>query len=831
MKGDFSRNTFNPKQHYRSVLKQQGRVDIDADWNEQQAIHLHRIETEANDIIGGCGAPKYDAGFHIVTDVTKLTDEEKILLGNQNPPKLTAASDFLISAGRFYVDGILCENEQIATYTTQPDLPGAQAIVAPGFYVVYLAVWQRHITALDNPLIREKALGGPDTATRVKTIWQVKVLPVASARFDPQPVKAVLKELRTVMHLMANDFPIAAEAVKSLEANTTAFMEATGAGNLAQSLQNTNNIHSLLQKLELPPQVVPSFGAKIAGIKGNLGKLLEGVGKITCDSQLDEWKSIIRNGTGRLNARTQPPDPTEQACLLPPSAGYQRLENQLYRVEIHKVNKDGTPISFVWSRDNGTVVMAIKSISGNNVVVSDVGPDDVLGFTNGQWVEIIDDKIELNGLPGQLLQISNVEEATRTITMMPTSAIAAVDMKAHPKVRRWDQARDTATQEGVPITFAWQPLEAGIEVNFTKGTYKPGDYWLIPARTATGEIEWPPYEIPNSSPLPQPPTGIEHHYCRLALVRFDGKSITIQDDCRKIFSPLTELHSDSQPGIQIVKLLVNDRPLLNDTDVPVGEFINGIKVICSKNIAQNSVENRPTCFVTLQMPFPFNAADRELWGNSIVGFQPLILAGLVKASNNTISWVPAKATEVWLMERLFQMMNESKRGDRILMRLTLQGNYIWNDQNPDLFLDGEAFGIKDPATGQTRLRLPSGNGLRGGDFDMWFWLMPPPPPRLINLTLDPASITLKGLSKGTVQLDRVAPVNGVVVSLSSDQQQAKVPASGYVTVPEGSTSATFPVHVASSAGVVDIQANINASFGGVTKSAVLTITSRPLPIP
>ncbi len=31
MKADFSRNTFDPKRHYRRVLEQQGRVVIDAD--------------------------------------------------------------------------------------------------------------------------------------------------------------------------------------------------------------------------------------------------------------------------------------------------------------------------------------------------------------------------------------------------------------------------------------------------------------------------------------------------------------------------------------------------------------------------------------------------------------------------------------------------------------------------------------------------------------------------------------------------------------------------------------------------------------------------------
>ena len=58
---------------------------------------------------------------------------------------------------------------------------------------------------------------------------------------------------------------------------------------------------------------------------------------------------------------------------------------------------------------------------------------------------------------------------------------------------------DTATG-AIPIAQApdddsWLRLEGGIEVDFTPGTYRTGDYWLIPARAFIGEfagdIEWP----------------------------------------------------------------------------------------------------------------------------------------------------------------------------------------------------------------------------------------------------------------------------------------------------------------------------------------------------
>ena len=65
MPGDYSRNTFNDLKHYNGVLMQQGRVQLDADWNEQLAIQLYRTETEALDVIGRCGVPQDNDGFRI----------------------------------------------------------------------------------------------------------------------------------------------------------------------------------------------------------------------------------------------------------------------------------------------------------------------------------------------------------------------------------------------------------------------------------------------------------------------------------------------------------------------------------------------------------------------------------------------------------------------------------------------------------------------------------------------------------------------------------------------------------------------------------------------
>jgi hypothetical protein len=402
MRGDFTRFTFDPKKHYRGVLMQQRRVQLDADWNEEQAIIGHRLDTETQDLIGASGAPEGNGGFQIVSrhglkfdgkdDYVRVdTPKELSFPGNQpftieawvNPDpngtggtilsKFSSSGDtpleqaeyyleigpdgtvafhrpgivadamdqaarkgsnggfsvqtlrstsiipfgryshvavvydgaegriyvnsqlcgvspltlcdretitsFLMGArlnglpregffsgtlveaciwsvertqaeiarqmydllggdedglascwqfheasgsmardkakrkndgafgeavadqpervravwvtrGRYYVNGILCENEDNVDLAQQPDYP--EPVLPTDFversaYLAYLDEWERPITALEDTGIREVALGGPDTATRAKLVWQVKLLPVNAEALARDP--------------------------------------------------------------------------------------------------------------------------------------------------------------------------------------------------------------------------------------------------------------------------------------------------------------------------------------------------------------------------------------------------------------------------------------------------------------------------------------------------------------------------------------------------------------------------------------------------------------------------------------------------------------------
>ena len=100
-------------------------------------------------------------------------------------------------------------------------------------------------------------------------------------------------------------------------------------------------------------------------------------------------------------------------------------------------------------------------------------------------------------------------------------------------------------------------------------------------------------------------------------------------------------------------------------------------------------------------------------------------------------------------------------------------------------------------------------------------------PALAGLTVSPASVAGGTSATGTVTLTAAAPAATAVALSSSNLNVAGVPAS--VTVAAGAVSASFPVTTAVAV-PASTDVTITALLGGVSVSAVLTVTGSPLAI-
>lgn len=419
MKADIGRMTFDPTKQFARVVLQQGRVQVEADWNEQVAILLYAVRTLAADVVGPWGGSP--GAFRI-------------------DPIDGILRDVVIGAGWYYVDGIRIE-ALAARYTDQPyyPVPDDERLHCddePAEYLLYLDVWERLVTAAEDPVLLDVALGGLDTAARTQPVWQVRAKQV-----DPADL-----------------------------------------------------------------------------------------GDTTCSDMLGNWPAlrdtVIPPHRGRMRARARiTAEELDRPCAVDPRAAYRFDENALFRVEIHRDGRYGPP-SIKWSLDNGSVAMPIESFAGATLHLATLGRDPRLTLDVGDRVELESDDYVLRNRPADLLEVTAVDPTGLTVKVTPEPP--PIPIAQHPRLRRWDQ-KDTRTTRlaadgTIDIGTGWIDLAYGVSVRFDAepGTvYRSGDFWLIEARTAIGDVVWP--QIVESGgvsvPAALPPRGVEHHYAPLARIR------------------------------------------------------------------------------------------------------------------------------------------------------------------------------------------------------------------------------------------------------------------------------------------------------------------------
>ncbi|SEB38689.1 DUF6519 domain-containing protein [Terriglobus roseus] len=739
MRGDFSRIRFNPAKNYTSVLEQQGRVALDADANEQRYIDAHLRKTEIVDVIGDYGAPKGDDGFAISIRDGRL----------------------LFSAGRYYVNGVLCEAMDDGDFDNQPFLIHASNTAQQLLEMllqgqgnaslrVWLEVWERLVTAREDSCLLEPALGqAAETTARRQTVWRVVAEP--------------------------------------------------GTVEFANS---------------------------------------------TCCSGM--YRDLLEPPSPKMAAQT---NPASDACGCDPvaSSGYVGLENQLYRVEVHQ-GGGLSNATFKWSRENGSVVASVVSMQGADVRVDSLGPDSNLGFAPDQWVEIFDDSTLFGEQPngaGMLYQVKSIESSTRTLTMFTT--VLPVDTSKNARVRRWDQSGTSASSSGLPLgSGGWVALENGIEVSFQQGIYRTGDAWTIPARAATGAIEWPP--CGSGGDLYQPAQRVRILRAPLACITADpvgvftnGQGIPFAiADCRRLFPPLTDLDT-ANPALHVTGI-----SWVNDSVMSLDELA-GKGLVVNLDGAPTSPVSSAIFTVTMENVLDIDQKPQELTNIR----QPFILDGAVTRSGTSLQW------QISQDARMLSFLNSLLTGQARLrasarVRVRLYGNRIFAAAaGSTLYLDGGTFArtsVQADGTEHVDLQLPSGSHVAAADFESWFYLTPTL--TLLSVTPNSFSYSLLVSPNNTVLavqttvnpgvppqnisplvelvLSVAAPAGGaeVVVSLAGNPEVASLAATS-VVVPAGSTTAQVGIVVKRNPGATTLSFTVSAALRSAPNapvSATFTIT-------
>ncbi|MEU1819772.1 DUF6519 domain-containing protein [Streptomyces roseifaciens] len=453
MQGDFSRVTFDKDRRFSAVLAQQGRVQLDADLNEQTAILMHYMRTLAVDILGPAAYPAGPGG--------KKPTSFKVAFGK---------GTFSVLPGHMYVDGILCECDEVTDYRTQPDGPPDpdRNPEFPSVFLVYLRVWERLVTAARQPALREVALGlhGPDTSARTRVVWQLDWMGIDRGAFTQKPADFLAAKLKERFGPRGT---LAAGVARPEEGAAPCDLPPESGYRGPENQLYRVEIHqggtaktaTFKWSRENASVVLPIRSAAGATLE------LESLGR---DGRLGveagDVVEILDDATVCRAATDESPETTTSTSL--------------YRV----VEADHTARQVVLHAD-----------PSQDHHQPGLGADPALHPVLRRW----DHRPE----PAKP---KKAQEGTG-------------ETEDKPHVRR----ATLAVEEG-----RWLDLEDGVQIRFGKDKddkapprkYRTGDHWLIPARVVTGDVEWP--EDDQGQRIEKEPHGVDYHYAPLGVVTEPG---------------------------------------------------------------------------------------------------------------------------------------------------------------------------------------------------------------------------------------------------------------------------------------------------------------------
>src|SRR5271165_1149205 len=481
MSFDSSRFPFSPWNDFNGVVMQQGRVQLDSDWNEWLAELGRRIRAGTLDTVGRAVYPVALPNSFLITPVS---------------------GSITIGVGRMYVDGMLVENHGLTApatqgwvpgsasspsgsgatwdgsldelyinvpvdYDKQPYYPNAPAFpTSPGPFLIYLDVWQREVTFREDPVLIENAVG-VDTTGRLQVVWQVKLLDLTNVTV-PGGVVCTTQD--------SDIGPWATLIQPSAGRLTTGVVQSSSSG---------------------PCCLAPNTG--YTGMENQL------------------YRVEIHQGGSASSG---------------PTATFKwSRDNASVATAVTGIGQAGLVLTV-----QSTGKDSVLRFSPNDWVEI---TDDYLEV-NGQHGEL--HQVSLVSDTANTITLSSAVSAT---SFPANTTTGLTDPSRHTRVVRWDQGGKVFESDGatvwvdlgaagstgdipVPPPGTSLILENGVTVSFdlspSTGSFQIGDYWAFAARATDGTVE---------SLIEAPPLGIHHHYARLALVTPSGTP----SDCRIPWPP------------------------------------------------------------------------------------------------------------------------------------------------------------------------------------------------------------------------------------------------------------------------------------------------------
>jgi uncharacterized protein DUF6519 len=478
---DVSRWATDFRKRYGGLRMQQGRVLTDDDFNEAERLDAEDTRVTRLHVIGESGSP--DAGFSIQN------------LG----PNAAGALTFQIAAGTLYLGGLRLENPAAESFELQKDwLPFVQ--LTDGIPAVplnttrtdlaWIEAWQQNISAVEDSEIFEKALGGPDSAERLRTMRRVHVTTgIADADCASAWTTLTAAWAAAGEGTLRPDLEIGTDATL-----TVSFAPGSGTPNLCS-----------------PPVAGGYLGAENQAIRVQLN------GTNTFTWGFDNASTLYR---ALIKTDPDPASPTSGLRVVlefqtePRDTMHWPRVGQLIEILPWSAALPNKEKIAELSGMYGRVTKSYDPITRQIFIAPESGTQIPAGF-DSVW---------------------QARPAADVATFYDGTAGSK-----YVYLRMWDRGDDILSPPRISIAAPPIPLgHTGLQVQFNGAPIRNNDFWIVAARPDT-----PDQLVPWILKAQAPPIGLKRYRAPLALIEWTNAAGvvtgTIVHDCRRPFLPLTKI--------------------------------------------------------------------------------------------------------------------------------------------------------------------------------------------------------------------------------------------------------------------------------------------------
>jgi len=689
---------------------QQGRVTVEADWNEEEQIVNEELRKDLLDIVGSCCTP--NDGYRVIE-----TDN------SSDPP-----FDFSVGKGTLYVGGMRVVLPNPLQYSQQTewfdhlhdpdwvDLPTLQTY--PRHELIYLYLREQEVSAVEDTALREVALGGPDTAQRMRLVQHI-----VRKSTEAKDCAGALAEARKRWATQGLHFDEQTTRLKSLATLQVSFLE---------------------EKKKLDPCEPQAHGGYLGADNQLIRVQIAGFNTQTQKYSL-VWGFDNASFLYRVNVAAD--NKTLKLLSRPIDDFHKPRANQAVEVLRSAVQLSAITNDYIASATGSVFKLETDYVSETQSITlpealapeyGDINQTPVLflrvweeqhDFVAGETIDL-----GVTGLQVTLQTAGNGPFHIGDYWLLAVRPSTSIDPNASTQIFPHRYLEGPQPPDGPRVwACSLAVIEWNLQILFDVQTIlnAAGPIGLTQDQLillkqmldASGKSFWNLSEaialVQSVGATSDQIQKLSDSLASLGKERGPRLALTVIEDCRKTFPPLTP------PALHV--LATN---WVNDEIFSLQEFARGLTITFDAAPETNqpgavTTISAATMIVTIEIPL-YSLMQSTVGTAGPSGPElSLIVTGSVTINANRAQWSVAPDE----LQRIEALIMPLLRLQQILrVRVTLKGHAIWSMQEKPrlrLYLDGQAFGEPDKridGTPRTALHFPTGAGVRASDFESWFYL-------------------------------------------------------------------------------------------------------------